>query len=509
MKKFYVFSALFFIFGFLFFACAPAQTTGENGDAEKSAEAGAPDENKSNDSKEKPLYSGYEFPEANLEGYVFRIYNATTFNDDRWTSIELTSEHETGDPVNDAVYRRNTLIEEKFNIKITEQIEERTVLGDKVSRSVLAGMDEWDAVFVGPVVCAAMAANGIFTNLNSVSTLNLDAPWWDQNARRSFALDGTLMFTATDAHINNCGYMWITFYNKAIIRDLGLDDLYPVVREGKWSLDVMHGYAKAAKSDLNGDGKFTGADRFGITTHAQVILAFTLGMDFNPITLDAGGYPVINPPSERYMAGADKVRELMDRAAGMFIGQEQLAGGGSKIADIPAEFAAPTNVFAAGRALFYPEVLSAFWGLRAMEDDYGMIPIPKYDEAQKDYYSWMGIAAPSAMIPKSNENPERTGLVLDAMSAVSSTVLMDAYYEVTVRRKASRDEESTEMLELMRKNRVFDLASVYNWGELFNGYRDNIYNLKGESLMTIYERLENAAKTAIENTMETFRDANK
>jgi hypothetical protein len=144
-----------------------------------------------------------------------------------------------------------------------------------------------------------------------------------------------------------------------------------------------------------------------------------------------------------------------------------------------------------------------------MEDDYGMIPIPKYDEAQKDYYSWMGIAAPSAMIPKSNENPERTGLVLDAMSAVSSTVLMDAYYEVTVRRKASRDEESTEMLELMRKNRVFDLASVYNWGELFNGYRDNIYNLKGESLMTIYERLENAAKTAIENTMETFRDANK
>jgi len=203
------------------------------------------------------------------------------------------------------------------------------------------------------------------------------------------------------------------------------------------------------------------------------------------------------------------VKALTERASGMFVGADQLAGGGSKIADLPAEFVAPTNVFSAERALFYPEVLSAFWGLRGMEDDYGMVPIPKYDEAQKEYYSWMGIAAPSVMIPKSNGNPERTGLVLDALSAVSSTVLMDAYYEVTVLRKASRDEESTEMLELMRKNRVIDLASVYNWGNLFNSYRDNIYQGKSESLMTIYERLENATNKAIEATMTTFRNSNE
>ena len=159
--------------------------------------------------------------------------------------------------------------------------------------------------------------------------------------------------------------------------------------------------------------------------------------------------------------------------------------------------------------MFYSEVLSAFWGLRNMEDDYGMIPIPKYDEAQQEYYSWMGIAAPSVMIPKSNENPERTGLVLDALSAVSSTVLMDGFYEVTVLRKASRDDESTEMLELMRKSRTFDLASVYNWGNLFNSYRDNIYMRNSESLMTIYERLENASKAAIETTMSTFKSANE
>ena len=508
MKKFCICAALFAVFVF-FAACTPSPQISDYIDnTGESAEIEAPNEGKPDDSQNNALYSGYEFPEANLDGYVFRIYNGTTFNDERWTSIELTAERETGDPVNDAVYHRNALIEEKFNIKITEQIEERSILGDKVSRSVLAGLDEWDAVFVGPVVCAPMATNGIFVNLNTISTLNLGAPWWDQNARQSFALDGTLMFTATDAHINNCGYMWITFYNKAIIRDLGLDDLYSVVREGKWSLDLMYGYAKAAASDLNGDGRFTGADRFGITTHAQVILAFTLGMDFSPITLDSGGYPVINPPSERYIAGADKVRELMDRAAGLFIGQEQLDGG-SKIADLPAEFAAPTNVFAAGRALFYSEVLSAFWGLRNMEDDYGMIPIPKYDEAQQEYYSWMGIAAPSVMIPKSNENPERTGLILDALSAVSSTVLMDGFYEVTVLRKASRDDESTKMLELMRKSRTFDLASVYNWGNLFNSYRDNIYMKNSESLMTIYERLENASKAAIETTMSTFKSANE
>jgi hypothetical protein len=311
------------------------------------------------------------------------------------------------------------------------------------------------------------------------------------------------MFTATDAHINNPGYMWKTFYNKAIVQDLGLDDLYQVVRDGKWTLDLMHDYARAAARDLDGDGRFTGADRFGITSHAQVMLAFTIGMEFNPVILE-GGYPVLNPPSERFLAGADKVRNLLDRPAGLYIGQEQFAG----MANMPSGMAMPVQAFAAGKALFFPEVLATFWGLRDMDDDYGMIPIPKFDEAQERHYSWMGIAAPSVMIPRSNINPERTGVILDAMSAVSSTVLMDGFYEVTVLRKASRDEESVEMLELMRANRVFDIAAVYNWGNLFNGYRDNIYNLQGDSLMTVFERLEGPARNAIEETMRVFREAN-
>jgi len=154
--------AFLIVFGilFAFFGCAPQAPVAEN--AEKTDGAGEPNESKAADVREKPLYSGYEFPEANLEGYIFRIYNATTFGDDRWTSIELTAESETGDPVNDAVYRRNTLIEEKFNIKFTEQIEDRDVLGSKVSKAVQAGLDEWDAVFVGPVVCAPMATKGMF-----------------------------------------------------------------------------------------------------------------------------------------------------------------------------------------------------------------------------------------------------------------------------------------------------------------------------------------------------------
>ena len=505
LKTFYVCITLLFISGVIqLIGCQPSQERAGPDDSGETKTPDAPGESETSDPQENPPYSGYEFPEADLGGYTFRIFNATTFGDDRWSSIELTAEQETGDPVNDAVYRRNTLIEEKFNFTITEQIEDRDIVGAKVTRAALAGSDDWDAVFVGPVVCASMAARGLFLDLNAISNLSLGSPWWDQNARQSFSLDGALMFTATDAHINNCGYMWMTFYNKAIIQDMGMPDLYQVVRDGKWTLDAMHDYAKAAARDLDGDGKFTGADCFGVTSFPQCILAFTVGMDFRPITLDNSGYPVINRPSERFVSGAEKVRDFLNRETGLFLGAEKIAGtAGMDQMTISAQ------VFAARKALFFVDVLASFWGLRNMDDDYGMIPIPKYDEAQKNYYSWMGIAAPTVMIPKPCVDPERSGLVLDALSAVSSIVLMDGFYKVTVLRKASRDEESTEMLELIRANRVFDIAAVYNWGELFNGYRDNIYDLKNESLMTVYERREGATVKAIEATMDAFRTANK
>ena len=85
--------------------------------------------------------------------------------------------------------------------------------------------------------------------------------------------------------------------------------------------------------------------------------------------------------------------------------------------------------------------------LRECEVDVGILPYPKYDEAQENYISqdWGGLMS----VPNSISDPDMVGATMELLAWESSNEVLPSYYDITLSGKLSRDEDSRNMLELL------------------------------------------------------------
>ncbi|MHC1694800.1 MAG: hypothetical protein AB9835_05950 [Eubacteriales bacterium] len=89
-----------------------------------------------------------DLPDADYEGYDFRFLHWEIAGwGDNFKSRDLYAESETGESINDAVYKRNRYIEDKYNIKISLITQDIGVLGNTVKTSVLSNDNAFDVVY--------------------------------------------------------------------------------------------------------------------------------------------------------------------------------------------------------------------------------------------------------------------------------------------------------------------------------------------------------------------------
>lgn len=436
----------------------------------------------------------YQFPDENYNGYEFGILN---LDDDEvhWAITTMVIEEEEGDTINDAIYTRNAIVEEKLNIKIKQTYKATGNIQSEVKKAVSSGSDEYDVAFMYSHNGGTASSSGYYLNLNNISTLQLDKPYWDSNAKESFEIAGKLYFMTTDAQVMTNDSLWVIYYNKQMAKDLGLADPYPLVREGKWTMDKMLEMARTAIADLDGNGKYTANnDRWGITSHSVATGALLRCGGYEIIKKSDNGIPELIYPDERMVNVYNQTRLFLDKTNGMF-----LEGTGNT-----TDATHMTTRFLNGSALFCTECLSHARRFRSMENDFGIIPHPKYDEAQSTYYTMYVDTVPMFGIPTTSPDPEKVGVIMDAMTAVSAYTIIPAYYDVSLYGKATRDEDSWEMLDIIRANRIFDLSVVYAWGGFFGGLQTYAFSTSGNNPTTYYEKNLDKTNSAIQKTIEKF-----
>jgi hypothetical protein len=155
-------------------------------------------------------------------------------------------------------------------------------------------------------------------------------------------------------------------------------------------------------------------------------------------------------------------------------------------------------------SLFCTEVLSHARAFREMTADFGLLPHPKYDENQSQYLTFMIDTVPAFGIPVTAKDPERTGRFMEAMTGVSAETIIPAYYNISLQGKFTRDEDSIEMLDIIRNGRVFDLSVLYNWAGYYNAIITYGCSRDGTNPATIFERNEGRVVTAIQNTLDKY-----
>jgi hypothetical protein len=156
------------------------------------------------------------------------------------------------------------------------------------------------------------------------------------------------------------------------------------------------------------------------------------------------------------------------------------------------------KAFTDGRELFYMGGLMNLTAFRAMEDDFGMLPIPKGSPEQDRYYHSVSYHQTSSLlIPFRTKNVEDLGMVIEALGALSKNKVTPEYYDRTLKLQATRDDESGRMLDIIFASRVFDLGCIYNWGsvcaQIYNtdpGYASRFESVAGKAEADMADTLD-------------------
>ena len=407
-----------------------------------------------------------------------------------YTTLDL--EEQTGDPVDDAIFNRNRFLEDQFNMKIV--IDESYQL-DKASealrKAVISGEDIYDAAFLRDFWLSGLISDGALADLQDYDEFNFDKPWWDSEATEVSRLGDKrkILYAYTDASLADFEGTLVTFFNEKYLDDLGLDAPYQLVRDGKWTFDRFAEYMKAG-TNLNGDESYTyvenGNAKYGLTSWDQGEIGLIFGANLSIIE-DNNGQPVISARSEKFIEMAQKVIKLCSTDG------EYYWGSGSNTHY--------EKVFKDGRALLMLAQLKATNGYRDMNESYGILPVPKLDESQENYRD-LRTYCYVMCIPTISQTIDETAAVMDAMSFLSYRDVMPPFYEGRVSQKALRNDDSIEMLELIRGSRCIDIGIPYGWTDPIRAQIRSAVKDKSTEIVSKLESIMPSVESKIESTME-------
>jgi hypothetical protein len=142
--------------------------------------------------------------------------------------------------------------------------------------------------------------------------------------------------------------------------------------------------------------------------------------------------------------------------------------------------------------------------LRDMEEDFGVVPMPKLDEAQDTYYSYAGPSMMTMAVPVTATDPERTGVILENLSAHSYGTLRTAYLETTLKTKFMRDEASVEMLDILYGDIKMDIGYIYGFGGVHTAFMNTL--AAGEGIVSALASVEPAVNAAIAKYLADVAD---
>jgi len=435
-------------------------------------------------------------------GYKFRILGYDGMVTDSWYFLsicEVVVEEENGDPINDAFYRRNKEVEALYNVEITLVPTQRN--GNDLTmytKSILAGSDEFDVAFIsGTSAAKALNRANMAHNLFDIPSLDLSKSWWDQNAIPALSIGGKLAFVMGDVNFFSAVAPMGIFANKQLMQLYAIDNLYQMVRDGKWTWDVLHTIAKQTTKDLNGDGIIDKNDQIGLFAQSGHLFSAIncAGVLLTP--KNKNDIPEFSPDFGKLTAVADKVIPILNDNSCSIMAENILAG----YSNIFFELIMPK--FRDGEVMFHMNQMLFNFELRNMDADFAILPFPKIDENQEKYGSIILHGQSTyTIIPSTCEDTVKTANILQAMGYYSQKYVMPAYYDVTVTNKLLRDDDSAEMLDIILKNRVFDLASLYRWGDIVTVLMNLTASGKPETLISQLEKIEGKANSEIRKTLD-------
>ena len=415
-----------------------------------------------------------------------------------WTSGEIAVKELNGEPVNDAVYERNKAVEERLGVKIVsieEPGDSAYIVSDKAALAVKSGTHEYDVLAAACYVAVNESLNGIFADMRKNLYIDFDKPWWSQGFNEVVEYQGAQFVGLGSALISQYRFAFVTLFNKDLFTDVGQPFLYDDVKNETWTLDRQISLIPLFHKDNGNSQPDEDGDIYGLVSCDYVSTdPYWSSCMVDIIKKDEQG-------EYTFVFDTGKLHDVGDKVLQLFYG----TGGGTYDYKMELENTEQYKIrqmFANGNAAMATirilELESEV--MRAMDQEFGVVPMPKYDEAQKGYRTLLHdqFTVVGILTTVQEERFDEVGAVLEAMSSISYKTVRPAYYETNLRTKIAKDPESAEMFNIIIDNIYIDAGIIYTKAlETFHNTFREIIGSGQNTVTSDYKRVTAKAEKAL------------
>ena len=412
----------------------------------------------------------------------------------------VDSEGGTAQVINDAVYARNQALEKLCNLKVNPiKVED---LDEKVR--VEAMSPSRDFQFIDSTLDRAAtnyATNAFLADWVSLG-IDLDQPWWDAGTA-DFLLEGSVYFMCGSVNYVDDLLTYVIIFNKDMHKqyESTISNPYQSVRNNEWTLDYFYEIIQGVSRDSSAPQGFDELDTYGFVTNWEYGNTIFLGSGLRYIINDE----TVDRPT-LYLSDAsrtEKALNVLDMACKIVHENNAtyMSPAGQEILGVTA--------FQESRALFFGEAVTYIQKFnREMKGDYGILPVPKYDQAQENYITWTHSLGTTFSIINTipTDDRETIGKIMSAYAILSHQYLKPAFYDTVLTSRSLRDPDSVEMMDMIFSNRVYDMAFYFRTNFTFEPI---FKNCVVDNLTTFSSQYKSASKGFDRKLDNMFKKLNK
>ena len=483
-------AALMLATTFLFAACG-----GESGNTTTPVVTTDPAAPGGDDVTQAPVTTaGLAIEDEDLEEYEFLVYEV--YLDSYFSSGDFTYTEGSGAVLDEAKYKRNSLVEEKFNITITSEYNDAP--HSMINKAVSAGDSAYDATLCYNNNLSTLGRDGKLYNWYDLPNINLDAEWWDQSVIEQLTLMDQLYVCSGDISPAMNIRCFAMLFNKDMCKELGIDMPYQYVLDGTWTLDRFKTYVTDVNRDINGDGVMDYEDRWGFFSED--------GFSYMYYCANGGSVVTVDGDTASLSFNTPRNLELATEAIALTINPNTTLRANKMVDASTLGWTAASNWFAEGNALIRSTSLEPVpRDFRSLDVNFGIVPFPKLDESQESYGAMAdNISARMIGVPVTSD-PEYVSTILEVLAAESVNTVSTAFYDRCLDGKIMRDEESAAMLDIIFENKIFDIGLIFNIGT----FKDKIVSLekKGSTdVASLFASIEKTAQKNLDKLLENYEE---
>lgn len=356
---------------------------------------------------------------------------------------------------------------------------------------------EFDLIMAETAVSYPYALqNDLVEDLVSIESIKLDSPWYLKDMVNTYGISGKLHGILGDGSLVTYESLGVIYFNQLMLQENKLTSPYELVEKGEWYLEDMFEMALQVGGTGDGNAADLKKDTFGYVGNVVASRGFIVGLNINVTEKSAEDGNV-------YLKTA-----LDQRAIDIYDYLYDMFENNSAKLRIPvsADTELGTEAFSSGRALFFNGFLSTASKFSSVSWDYGIVPLPKYDETQTEFYSPAGTQNAIFMIMKNAADAELSGKVIETKAYYNHYDAVDSYYEQTLGYQYGRDPKHIDMLKIIRDSATMTFLAAmgstmspdpYNMYQMDTYWRNDKVN---GSVSTYY----NSNVTAWNNSLKTL-----